>query len=186
MHEVPEEREWERKKRAAILAITKDTSIPWQEKNARILEIQQQLYSPRDDEVKEAQPRSKVVSTMIEKILANDRKVKSVRLDGVPLTVEDQKDLFGALANNSRVHTLSLVSCNIGNEGAAELVAALRENSTLTDINLEDNQITSNAALDFIAALSNDNETVQNLNLTDNKVRTGLLGQLSRLLDQRR
>ena len=41
-HEIPEETDAELAKRAAVMAIMKDTTIPWNEKNKRILETQKQ------------------------------------------------------------------------------------------------------------------------------------------------
>merc|ERR1712095_92331 len=89
-------------------------------------------------------------------------------------------------AQNSRVKSLSLVNCRIVNEGAAELINALSQNKALTRINLEDNQITSNTALEFISALKEHNEALQYLELKDNRVRSGLLSQLDKLLEKRR
>ena len=44
IHEVVEESDTELEKRKAVMAIMKDTSIPWKEKNKRIIEAQQKFY----------------------------------------------------------------------------------------------------------------------------------------------
>ena len=146
MHEVPEETDAEMQKRKAILEIMKDNSIPWNEKNQRIIEVQKKFYvAPyRKDDPQAADAGS--CENLINRILENDKKIVKVDLDGQELGRERETALFEALAQNNCVTYLSLVNCRIGNEGAAELKDALQNNSTLTYVNLEDNQITSNAA----------------------------------------
>ena len=126
------------------------------------------------------------VQALIDKIFDNDTSLIEINLDGQVLEPEDESALFEALGQNSRVTSLSLVGCRIANEGAAELMNALKTNTTLTHINLEDNLITSNAATDFIAVLKEHNKTVQYLELKDNRVRSGLNKQISKLLEKRR
>lgn len=196
MHEVPEESESEVAKRKAIMAVMRDNSIPWQEKNQRILQLQQQFYVPKDENDEQPQAQAATAATnegdarsfkaLIDRIFDDDRKLKKVDLDGQELGLEDQKALFEALSENSRVTHLSLVNCKIGNEGASDLLDALTRNSTLTYINLQDNEITSNAALEFISVLKQGNETLQYLELKDNRVRTGLLSQINSILEKRR
>jgi len=190
MHEVPEESDAELAKRAAIMAIMRNTSIPPQEKNKRITELQQKYYVPKDEEPPHSQAENAVaeddIGNVIDRVIDNDRKLVKVELDGQNLNREDETALFDALAQNSRVKSLSLVNCRITNEGAAELVSTLQQNSTLTHINLEDNQISSNGAIDFIAVLKEYNETVQYLELKDNRVRSGLISQMNKILEKRR
>ena len=195
MHEVPEESEAQVAKRKAIMAIMKDSSIPSQEKNQRILELQQQYYVPKDnnDEAPQAQETkngaaddNNSIHDLIDRVLDNDRKLKEIELNGQELSPDNQKDLFVALAQNRRVKSLSLVNCNIDNEGAGELIKTLGANTTITYVNLEDNQITSNVGLDFMSVLKGYNETLQYLELKDNRVRSGLISQIDKLLEKRR
>ena len=190
MHEVPEESDAELAKRAAIMAIMRNTSIPPQEKNKRITELQQKYYVPKDEEPPHSQVENAVaeddIGNVIDRVIDNDRKLVKIELDGQNLNREDETALFDALAQNSRVKSLSLVNCRITNEGAAELVSTLQQNSTLTHINLEDNQISSNGAIDFIAVLKEYNETVQYIELKDNRVRSGLISQMNKILEKRR
>jgi len=193
-HEIPEETDAELAKRAAVMAIMKDTSIPWQEKNKRILEAQKQYYvdggnkaSAEEDDDGDEDNSTGSIDELIHRVVANDKSLKKVELDGKELGRESQSSLFKALsASNKYVTTLSLVNCNIGNDGASELKDALKTNTTLTSINLEDNQITSNAAQSLITVLKEDNDTLQYLELKDNKVRSGLLTSISKLLEARR
>jgi len=196
MHEVPEESDTELAKRKAIMVIMKDSSIPWQEKNQRILELQQHYFVPKDENsnpqqlaqapTEAAEDDNRSIDDLIDKIFDNDRKVKNVELDGKEVSLDDQTALYEALSQNTRVTSLSLVNCRIDNDSAAGLIDCLAQNSTITRINLEDNQITSNAALDFIAMLKEYNETLQYLELKDNRVRSGLLSQIEKLLEKRR
>ena len=188
MHEVPEESDAEIQKRKAIMEIMKDNSIPWNEKNQRIIEAQKKFYAPnrKDDSQAAAEDDAGSCEELINKILENDKKIVKVDLDGQELGRERETALFEALAQNNCVTSLSLVNCQIGNDGAAELKDALQNNSTLTYINLEDNQITSNAAQSLITVLKEHNETLQHLELKDNKVRSGLLTTISKLLEKRR
>lgn len=166
--------------------------FPPQEKNQRILEVQQQYFVPKDGNGEPPQAQAAAegsfgsVQVMIDRVFDNDHKLNEIVLDGQELSLEDQTALFEALALNNRVTFLSLVNCRITNEGAAELTKTLKKNSTLTSINLEDNQITSNAAMDFISVLKEDNDAVQSLELKDNRVRLGVLSQLNKLLEKRR
>ncbi|EED92186.1 hypothetical protein THAPSDRAFT_262646 [Thalassiosira pseudonana CCMP1335] len=118
--------------------------------------------------------------------LDSNTTLTKVELDGKGLSREDESALFEALANNKYVTSLSLRKNKIDNEGAGELCEALRRNSSLTHINLEENLITSNAALDFITCLKEHNDTVQYLELADNRVRSGLFSQMNKILEQRR
>lgn len=126
------------------------------------------------------------IQALIDRIFDNDMSLTEINLDGQVLEPEDESALFEALGQNSRVTSLSLVGCRIANEGAAELMNALKTNTILMHINLEDNLITSNAATDFIAVLKEHNKTVQYLELKDNRVRSGLNKQISKLLEKRR
>ena len=189
MHEVPEESDAEIQKRKAIMEIMKDNSIPWNEKNQRIIEAQKKFYvasNRKDDPQAAAEDDAGSCEELINRILENDKKIVKVDLDGQELGRERETALFEALAQNNCVTSLSLVNCRIGNDGAAELKDALQNNSTLTYINLEDNQITSNAAQSLITVLKEHNETLQHLELKDNKVRSGLLTTISKLLEKRR
>jgi hypothetical protein len=190
MHEVPEESEAELRKRKAIMAMMSDNSIPWNEKNKRILQRQQQYYVPNYDtddlHAADAQEPDGSIQALINSVRGNDRKLTKVELDGKGLSREDESALFEALANNKYVTSLSLRKNKIDNEGAGELCEALRRNSSLTHINLEENLITSNAALDFITCLKEHNDTVQYLELADNRVRSGLFSQMNKILEQRR
>ncbi len=190
MHEVPEESDSALAKRQAIQAVMRDSSIPWAEKNKKIIEIQQQYFVPKDeneDQPQAADAAAKVdggsVQDLIDRVYDNDRKIVKIELDGEEV---DETALFEALAENTHVTSVSLVNCRITNEGAAELTNALRTNTTLTEINLEDNQITSNAAMELMKVLREENDTVQYLKLKDNKVRSGLLSQIEKLLENRR
>lgn len=187
MHEVPEESDAELAKRRAIMAVMRDASIPWPEKNKRILALQQEFYDPGDENegMAAVEDDARTIQRFIDRVSDNDRQIVEIVLDGQELGRDDEMALFKALAKNTRVKSLSLVNCRISNDGAAELADALRQNATLSHINLEDNQITSNAALDFITCLKEDNDTVQYLELKDNRVRSGLLSQLRNLLEKR-
>lgn len=193
MHEVPEESDKELAKRKAIQSIMRDTSTPWAEKNQRILELQQQYFVPKDknEELPQAanafdDDDTRSIHALIDRVIDDDHTLVEIKLDGQELGREDETALFEALALNSHVTSLSLVNCRIANEGAAELMDTLKQNSTLTHINLEDNQITSNTALDFISVLKEHNKTLHYLELKDNRVRSGLLSQINKLLEMRR
>ena len=220
MHEVPEESGKELAKRKAIQSIMRDASISWavsvttvlmlvllfrllyspashfhfvsiQEKNQRIIELQQKYFVPKDENDPQAayavdNDDTGSVQALIDKVIDDERELVEIELDGQELGREDQKALFEALALNSHVTSLSVVNCRISNEGVAELMYALKQNSTLTHINLEDNQITSNTALDFISILKEHNKTLHYLELKDNRVRLGILSQINKLLEMRR
>ena len=188
MHEVPEETEIELAKRKSILGVMKNTILSWPEKNKQILEIQQKHYVPKDAELETATEEGTAhdVQDIICKVGDNNPGLTEVNLDGRNISKEDVVALCKALEANTYVTSLSLQRNKIDNDGAAALCRALEENTTLHDINLSENEITSNAAISIISVLRESNDTLQHLELKYNKVRSGLLSQLSRLLDQRR
>merc|ERR1712007_29570 len=107
-------------KRAAVMAIMKDTSIPWQEKNKRILEAQKQYYvdggNKASAEEDDDDDNDGSIDALIDRVSSNDRSLKKVELDGKELGRENESSLFKALsASNKYVTTLSLVNCKIGN-----------------------------------------------------------------------
>merc|ERR1719203_1405419 len=94
MHEVPEESDAELAKREAIKAIMRDTSIPWPEKNQRIIELQQQYYVPEDGNKEPAQPQASEtvaegnIGRLIDRVFDNDQQLEKVELDGQDLSRE--------------------------------------------------------------------------------------------------
>ena len=195
MHEVAEECETTISKRKAIVAVLSDTSLSWQEQNKQIVKLLQKYYVPatEDDAAPpEATPDATPdendgsIQSLIDSVSKNDPNLVEVDLDGKDLTREDETALFKALAQNDCVTTLSLRKNKIANEGAEELANALKDNSTLTHIYLEENMITSNGATGFIAVLRESNKTVQYLELNHNRVRSGLLQQIKKIVETRR
>ncbi|KAL7467094.1 hypothetical protein ACHAXS_007362 [Conticribra weissflogii] len=197
MHEVPEECETTLAKRKAIIAVLKNASLTWPEQNKQIVELLQKHYVPKKDQkdatVPEGTPDEVTpkfdsdgsIQRLIDKVANNDSSITSVDLDGKELTRDYQTAVFGAIANNTHVVKLSLRKNKIGNEGAVELGKALIENETLTHVHLEDNLITSNGAVELIGVLKDANDTVLCLDLAYNRVRSGLLQQIKKLLDSR-
>jgi hypothetical protein len=102
------------------------------------------------------------------------------------LSRADGMALFNALAKNEYVTRISLQRNKINDDGVAELCNALEINSTLIYIDLSENDITSNAALSIISVLKNSNQNLQYLDLKRNRIRSGLLTQVQRVLEERR
>jgi len=197
MHEVPEECETTLSKRKAIIAVMNNASLTWPEQNKQIVELLQKHYVPKIEEKEAPAPEGtpdedtpkfdadRSIQRLIDRVANNDSSITSVDLDGKELTREYETALFVAIANNSHVVKLSLRKNKIGNEGAAELGRALVENESLTHVYLEENLITSNGAVELIGVLKNANDTVLCLDLAYNRVRSGLIQQLKKLLDSR-
>ena len=170
-----------------------------QEKNQRIMKIQQQFYVIKDErqitqilhdrhrqtnEIVENKDTS--LELLIKRIRNNDKNLLALDLNGRILGRQGETALFEALARNSFVTSLSMVNCQINNDGAADLGHMLEQNTALTNLNLEDNHITSNAALVFLTVLNEHNKSLLYLELKDNKIRLSLLLQIDKLLENRR
>eukprot|EP00804_Cyclotella_cryptica_P024464 CCRYP_017568-RB/>CCRYP_017568-RB protein AED:0.03 eAED:0.03 QI:1933/1/1/1/1/0.81/11/100/1752 len=186
--DVDEETEIEPAKRKAILTVMNNTSLEWAEKNRQILHIKQEYHMPNNgsEPVSEAAAQDEGVEAIIRKISDNNPGLTEVNLDDMNLSREDETALFNALAKNSFVTRISLKRNKIGDDGAAELCTALKQNSSLVIIDLSENDITSNAALSIISVLKDSNQHLQYLDLKRNRIRSGLLSQLEKVLEERR
>lgn len=186
--EVNEETEMELAKRKAIRTVMNNTSLEWAEKNKQILQIQQDYRVPNNssEPIPEAAPEDQGVGAIIRKIHDNNPDLTEVNLDDMNLSRADGMALFNALAKNEYVTWISLQRNKISDDGVAELCSALEINSTLVYIDLSENDITSNAALSLISVLKNSNQHLQYLDLKHNRIRSGLLTQVQRVLEEKR
>ena len=164
----------------------KDASIPWAEKQTKIQEISKQFHSaPGKQDAEESQGGGSTMS-LFDEVRLNEPDLDEVELDGRDIAKDDAIALFRDLAKNTHVTYVSMAGCQLDNECVAALADALKVNNTLVEINLEENNITSNAAQLLIKVLKEENDTLQYLELKDNKVRLGLLTQIEKLLESRR
>ena len=185
-NELPLETDRELAKRAKIQAVMKDTTLSWAEKQSKIQEISKELYSAPDEQDAEESRAEGSTMSLLDEVRLNEPDLDEVELDGRDISKDDAVALFRDLASNTHVTFVSMAGCQLDNECVAALADALKVNKTLVEINLEENNITSNAAQSLIKVLKEENNTLQYLELKDNKVRSGLLTQIEKLLEPRR
>ena len=189
MHEVPEESDAVVSKRKAIMKVMDETSLPWPEKNKRILELQKKHYEPADanEEVPiSRQEGNEDINVLVEKVINDDKNLQEIILDDQNVGEGTLLDMIDALAENTHVKYLSLRNMKIANNVAERIADALKDNTSVIEINLEGNRVTSNAAKKFLGILRDHNDTLEYLELADNQVRSGLISQLNKMLEGRR
>jgi tropomodulin len=75
------------------------------------------------------------------KLKSNDRALKTVNLNNVPVKESALIELFNALKDNDVLVDLSMANCSIGDSAALVLATAIESNKALEKLNIETNHI---------------------------------------------
>ena len=172
-HEVPEESDIELAKRKAIQEIMKDTTIPWNEKNQRIIEAQKQFYVDKDG----GEGEKETPQAAAAKEIGGAAKKGWGKLQGfVKTNIMIEKVIGGGngvidriIDNDETLTGVNFDGQELGREEEITLFKALAENKYVISLSLVGCGIGNDGAAELKDTLK-DNSTLTSINLQDNQI----------------